>query len=601
MDGRILTVLDTAINCKPLLKHLRGLDYELVLAESGAHALNLAQASIFDVLLTGLNLADMSGSDLLSRFKSDPALANIPVLMIGDLKEAETVARCLELGAEDQVFPPFPLPLLRARLKTCLEKKRQREQEKVYIKRTKKLADDLRFVILPLGIALSAEKNFSRLLERILWEAKSLCNADAGTLYLATPDQRLEFAIMYTDSLNIALGGTTGKPISFEPLPIYQNGQPNHQNVSTHVALSGRSISIPNVYETEDFDFSATRLFDQHNHYRTISCLTVPLKNHDSQVIGVLQLINAQDPASGKIIAFEGYQQLVVESLSSQAAVALSNYMLLQRQKDLLRLEHDIQIGRKIQTGFLPDKLPELSGWELAAYFQPAREVSGDFYDVFPLSKGQIGVVIADVADKGVPAALFMALVRSLTRAFAEEHFSAQWMNITSPNGQKAGDSNETLRDTITLTNNYIAVTHTQLNMFATLFFGVLNTESGVLEYVNCGHIPPVVLDRQAAVKTHLQPTGPVIGIMPGIDLRIARLELQAGDTLLMYTDGVTDARAADGQFYGEERLNNIITWSYDSAEKLLHAIETAIFTHMGNAEQFDDITMLALRRTDQS
>jgi sigma-B regulation protein RsbU (phosphoserine phosphatase) len=398
------------------------------------------------------------------------------------------------------------------------------------------------------------------------------------------------------------LGGTTGQEIPYPALELYdvQSGAPNYRNVATCAVLGGRSINIADVYKTREFDFSEMRDFDRQNAYRTVSCLTVPLKNYENAVIGVLQLINAQDPRANTIVHFESYQQLVVESLASQAAVALSNYVLLQRQKELLQLEQDMHIGRQIQAGFLPVEMPKLSGWEIAAYFQPARVVSGDFYDVFRLPNDKVGLVIGDVADKGVPAALFMALVRSLIRAFAQEHLLEHWTQylekpvpVTSTNGR----GGYTLRNTVTLTNNYIMHNHAHMHMFTTLFFGVLDPISGRLEYVNCGHCPPILVNG-SGVKSRLLPTNPVVGAMPDLKLEISMVELGYGDTLLMFTDGVTDSRKAGGEFYGEERLLKFVTnRAYHSANGMLDAIRQSIQEYCGEAEQFDDITILALRR----
>jgi HD-GYP domain-containing protein (c-di-GMP phosphodiesterase class II) len=192
--------------------------------------------------------------------------------------------------------------------------------------------------LIDIGIALSAERENNRLMERILLEAKDLCNADGGTLYLVAEDEGLKFEIMRTDSLNIALGGTTGKEITFPPVRLYdpKTGKPNHKNVATHVALSGDSINIPDAYKAKDFDFSGTKKFDEGTGYRSRSFLTVPLKNHDGDVIGVLQLLNAQDTDTGEVISFSEDIQPLVEALTSQAAVALDNQYLIDAQKKLL-------------------------------------------------------------------------------------------------------------------------------------------------------------------------------------------------------------------------------------------------------------------------
>lgn len=192
--------------------------------------------------------------------------------------------------------------------------------------------------LIDIGIALSAERDTNVLMETILLEAKSLSNADGGTLYIRTPDNRLKFEIMRTDSLNIAMGGTTGKDINFPPLNLFdpETGEENHKNVASAAVLTGDSINIPDAYENESFDFSGTKKFDEGAGYRSKSFLCVPLKNSQSQVIGVLQLLNAVDADTGEVIEFRPDIQPLIEALGSQAAVALDNQQLLESQKKLL-------------------------------------------------------------------------------------------------------------------------------------------------------------------------------------------------------------------------------------------------------------------------
>lgn len=447
---------------------------------------------------------------------------------------------------------------------------------------SEKLAGDLLRVILPIGIALSAEKNIDQLLESILIQAKSVCQADGGTLYLRE-DDCLNFAIMRTDSLHIAMGGTTGTVIPYPPIPLYEatTGNPNYHNIASYVALYGHSVNIPDIYQAKSFDFSGSRTFDQQNHYRSISTLTAPLKNHEGVVIGVLQLLNAQDPQTGRVIPFDTYMQQLVEALTSQAAVVLNNRMLLERQKELLIYEHDLQIGQQIQTNFLPSELPQPSGWEIAAGFRPARKVAGDFYDAFYVEdRTKVCLIIADVCDKGVGAALFMALSRSLIRAFAGLNKN----NTTN------------VKDPIEQTNEYILQNHNNSNMFVTLFYGVLDLASGQLAYVNCGHNPPVVIGT-TGVKTHLRPTAPAVGIFPGVEWKVQSVDLEPGDVLFAFTDGVTEAHAPDGSFFTEERLLQLLEQPTASAVSLLDRISESLNAYMGTATQFDDITMLAARR----
>ncbi|OGS93048.1 MAG: phosphohydrolase [Gallionellales bacterium GWA2_59_43] len=187
-----------------------------------------------------------------------------------------------------------------------------------------------------IGIALSKERDINSLLETILEAAKRITHADAGTLYLLADQQQLRFEIMRTDSLNIAMGGTSGVPITFYPIHLYdQDGKPNHAMVVSHSALSGETVNIPDAYVAEGYDFSGTKKFDAKTGYRSQSFLSVPMRNHEDEVIGVLQLINALDRQTGKIIPFSADDQQLAESLASQAAIALTNRRLIEQLEEL--------------------------------------------------------------------------------------------------------------------------------------------------------------------------------------------------------------------------------------------------------------------------
>jgi HD-GYP domain-containing protein (c-di-GMP phosphodiesterase class II) len=184
-----------------------------------------------------------------------------------------------------------------------------------------------------IGLALSKEKDMDKLLEMILLEAKRITSADGGTLYMMTDDQRLKFSIMITDSLNIHMGGTSGKDIPFYPVKLYMDdGQPNKTMIAANAGITGDTINIPDAYTAKGFDFSGTKAFDEKTGYRSKSFLTVPLKNHEDEIIGVMQLLNAQDVKTKKVIPFSDGVQKSVEALSSQAAVAITNKNLI---KDL--------------------------------------------------------------------------------------------------------------------------------------------------------------------------------------------------------------------------------------------------------------------------
>jgi HD-GYP domain-containing protein (c-di-GMP phosphodiesterase class II) len=217
-----------------------------------------------------------------------------------------------------------------------------------------------------IGIALSAEHDKDRLLETILLGAKEITNADGGTLYTVTDDHHLRFEIMRTDSLGIALGGATGRAIPFPPLPLYlEDGAQNHNMVAAYAALNNLTINIEDAYKAKGFDFTGTKKFDQSTGYRSTSFLTVPMKNHENEVIGVLQLLNAIDPISGEIIPFSAEDQRLVESLASQAAVAMTNHNLVESLRKLFESFIELMAGaideKSPYTGGHCRRVPELT------------------------------------------------------------------------------------------------------------------------------------------------------------------------------------------------------------------------------------------------
>lgn len=187
-----------------------------------------------------------------------------------------------------------------------------------------------------IGIALSAEKDHSRLLEMILLKVKEITNADGGSLYIYSEDRMLHFEIIRTESLNLHMGGTSGKPIDFQPISLYdKDGNPNDNMVVVRSALNNETYNINDAYTDTEFDFSGTRNFDKTTGYRSQSFLTVPMTNHENNLIGVLQLINSIDPDTGDVTTFSELDQQMVESMASQAAVTITNRNLIDAQKEL--------------------------------------------------------------------------------------------------------------------------------------------------------------------------------------------------------------------------------------------------------------------------
>ncbi|HJR15161.1 MAG TPA: SpoIIE family protein phosphatase [Rhodanobacteraceae bacterium] len=272
--------------------------------------------------------------------------------------------------------------------------------------------------------------------------------------------------------------------------------------------------------------------------------------------------------------------------LNARVTASLAKKRLHDREQLYARsLEREMDIAREIQAGFLPRRLPIREGWDLAAWFEPARRVGGDFYDAFELAGGRLAVVLADVCDKGVGAALFMALFRSLTRALSER--------LLTPGGDTEREACQLIGDV----NNYIARIHGRANMFATMFFGTLDLASGELVCVNAGHEPPLITGKQG-VRARLTPTGPAVGMLADMDFQATRVVLGKGEALVAFTDGVTDSHNVDGALFGDVRLRELVTTPADSAQAMVQRIQAAVQAHARDMPAFDDITLLVVRRT---
>ncbi|MDZ8104963.1 MAG: PP2C family protein-serine/threonine phosphatase [Nostoc sp. DedQUE12a] len=299
------------------------------------------------------------------------------------------------------------------------------------------------------------------------------------------------------------------------------------------------------------------------------------------------------------------HQLLVAQAEIHKLATRLINKQTNQLTKAKKALDDELEKGRQIQIDFLPTEIPKLPNLQIATCFYPARQVAGDFYDVFMLPGDYLGLVIADVCDKGVGAALFMALFRSLIRVFSGQT-SLYGLSIISNDELLCCDV-ETFSPScldqinalkaVELTNNYITQNHAQMGMFATLFFGVFNPLTNSLTYINAGHEPLFIINSQG-VKDRLKSTGPAVGMVADAKFKIHQIQLEQGDILIGYTDGVTEARAPKGEFFTLKRLLSLLEQPVLSPFELLERIKTNLFNHIDGAPQFDDITMLAVQQT---
>ncbi|MCE7949416.1 MAG: GAF domain-containing protein [Chloroflexi bacterium CFX4] len=269
----------------------------------------------------------------------------------------------------------------------------------------------------------------------------------------------------------------------------------------------------------------------------------------------------------------------ILNGIAHQAALALQTARLQAESNERQRLERELDVAQRIQRSFLPQQLPHLPGWQIATFYRAARQIGGDFYDFIPLKNGKWGIVIADVADKGVPAALFMALCRTNIRAAA---FSRD-------------DPAETL-----MRVNELLLSDSRSDMFVTVWYGVWDAVHGEITYANCGHNPPLLMAADGSC-TELTAKGIALGVVDKIKLEKKSCTIAPGDVLVAYTDGITDALRSDGTEFGLIGLHSTLTHHRQrTATEIEKGIVSALDNFTVSEPQFDDLTLIVIKRTAQ-
>jgi serine phosphatase RsbU (regulator of sigma subunit) len=288
-------------------------------------------------------------------------------------------------------------------------------------------------------------------------------------------------------------------------------------------------------------------------------------------------------------------QRMIARLEAKNAELTRAYEDLKQAQDELIylnRIQEEMTVARRIQKQFLPATLPQLPGWQLAALNRGAQAVGGDFFDVINLPGNHLGLVVADVCGKGVPAALFVALTRSLLRSASQ----APWI------AQHGVGANANIEDLLSaalwFTNDYIAREHGESGIFITMFYGILNPETGILSYVNAGHNPPLIFDATGEIVQELESETLPLGIIESQIYEVSRIQLAPGHTLVSFSDGVTEAMNVLGEPYGDEQFVNILRANIaQSADELLRTVIADVDRYAAGAPQADDITLLLLKR----
>ncbi len=302
---------------------------------------------------------------------------------------------------------------------------------------------------------------------------------------------------------------------------------------------------------------------------RSILCVPLQLK---ASILGVIYVDNRLQ--SG---VFAQADLDLLTAIAASAATAIENARLYQVAVEKGRMERELQVAHDLQASLLPRSTPRIAGWEVASLWLPARQVGGDFYD-FLTSDRRLGLVIGDVCDKGMPAALFMALSRTVLRA-SLSHVASPALGMRKANRLICADATE--------------------GMFLTLFYGQINTTSGEMLYINAGHNPPLVYQRDQDQVTELPHRGMALGIELSLHFAPHAVPLAPGDVVLLYTDGVTDAASASGEQFATQRLREVLLANrLGTAGAITAALQRSLHDFIAATPQFDDITLVVVKRT---
>ena len=412
-----------------------------------------------------------------------------------------------------------------------------------------RLSDDRLTLLYRLSRTFNSSLDLEQVLNSVMDEVIAALNAERGFVMLREVDGTLSFSVAR------GLDRTTVEGPGFQV----------SRGVVDHVAQEGQPVLTSDAQRDDRFSM---RESVKGLGLRSILC--VPLRTRD-RVSGVLYVDNRMQAG-----IFQQPDLELLTAIAASAAAAIENAQLYQVSVEKGRMERELQMAHEVQAGLLPRETPQVAGWEFSVRWQPARRVAGDYYDFIPSDSGQLGLVIGDVSDKGMPAALFMALTRSIIRA-----------SVVGESSPAEG---------ILRANRLICADSTG-GMFVTLFYAQLNPATCELTYVNGGHNPPLVYRAGASQLISLMPTGMALGVLDDASYEQETLRLDPGDFIVLYTDGVTDATNRKEQGFGMDRLQRVLLAHRDStAEEIVTALEKAIDEFVGTTAPFDDMAIVVIR-----
>jgi phosphoserine phosphatase RsbU/P len=419
--------------------------------------------------------------------------------------------------------------------------------------------EESRNEIQTLQVLIDAAKNLNttldleQLLDVILETALHVVDGDRGSVYVFN-ETRTEIWTKVASGLDKEGSKTIQLPLG--------------KGIAGYVAATGDTINIPEAYHDPRFNPE----FDRVTGYRTRSILCVPMRDRDKRIVGVFQLLNKKEGV------FTAADAMMLDALSVHAAIAIENARLIAQEKEKIRIERDLMAAREVQTNLLPQRVPDISGYEFAAVTVPAREVGGDLYDFIRLDDHRLVFTVGDVSGKGLPAALMMAHIQASVRNVAHEAMTASTC--------------------VTLLNDRL-LQSTGAEKFITLVYAVIDVNAHTVRYTNGGHNPPVLVTADG-IRT-LTAGGTLLGIVEGLAFEEEVISMAPGDVLVLYTDGISEASNEQHELFTDERLQEFVAKRRDlTAQRLKDEILDVVRQHQQTAPQADDMTLMIIRRLPQ-
>ncbi|MBI5207770.1 MAG: SpoIIE family protein phosphatase [Candidatus Firestonebacteria bacterium] len=399
-------------------------------------------------------------------------------------------------------------------------------------------------VLNKVGKALGSVFNLDDLLNMIMGMITEIMEADRSTLYILDKEKNVLWSkiAQCTQEIKLQVG----------------------QGIAGYVCKTGENINIPDAYKDTRFNPET----DKKTGYRTRSMLTIPMRDHNGEITGVIQVLNK------KKAVFNKNDEELASVLGTHISMAIENVKLYEYYLAKKEIEHEMKIAYQTQKSLLPNKSPEIANYDISGFNTPAKDTGGDYYDFIELDKGKLALAIGDITGKGLPAALLMTTARAYIRALSS--------------------LNTSIKETIEKVNKAMCA-DTESDKFLTLFYGVLNTQDNTFSFTNAGHDAPFWFHGEA-VDT-LITNNLFLGSFPGIPYNEKKIQINKGDIIALYTDGVVEARNEKNELFGEDRFIQLIKENnHLSSQQLIEKTYQEVKKFIGKCSQQDDITLIIVK-----